>query len=84
MEWLGNAVAAWFGWYVGAPLALLALALLVFVAPGAIKRAWKQSRCKHESYRETMACDAICNACGLNLGFIGTLRDARSKQAASE
>lgn len=34
----------------------------------------KQRRCNHESVRETMACDAICNKCGKNLGFIGSWR----------
>ena len=29
-----------------------------------------QTWCKHLSYRETMSCDAICNKCGKNLGFI--------------
>lgn len=35
----------------------------------------KQMRCKHDAgYSETRACDAICRACGKNLGFIGNLR----------
>lgn len=36
----------------------------------------KQARCKHDSgVRETMACEAICNKCGANLGFIGAWRE---------
>ena len=34
----------------------------------------KQRRCNHESVRETMACDAVCNKCNKNLGFIGSWR----------
>lgn len=30
-------------------------------------------QCKHESFYETMACDAVCVNCGKNLGFIGNL-----------
>ena len=41
----------------------------------AVREAVRQMRCKHEQYRETMACDAICVKCGRNLGFIQNLRD---------
>lgn len=34
----------------------------------------RQKRCKHASYHETGACDAVCNDCGKNLGFIGRIR----------
>lgn len=54
-------------------LGLLILAIL------ACKDAWVQWRCKHESYYETMACQAICNHCNKNLGFIGTVREQREK-----
>lgn len=30
-------------------------------------------RCRHDSFYETMSCDAICMDCGKNLGFIGDL-----------
>jgi len=54
---------------------VLAIIFVVFclLAPGLIK----QLRCKHEEYRETPACDAICKKCGKNLGFIGSLRGGR-------
>lgn len=34
----------------------------------------KQSFCKHKSYFENSACNAICHHCGKNLGFIGYIR----------
>ena len=37
----------------------------------------KQRKCKHESYREDRSCNAICNQCGKNLGFIGNIRDKK-------
>lgn len=43
-------------------------------APAAIRRA----RCKHERFYETRACDAVCSACGKNLGFIGAVRERRA------
>lgn len=41
----------------------------------AIKEWWKQARCSHENYRETMSCQAICKSCNKNLGFIGRVRE---------
>lgn len=42
----------------------------------------KQARCKHDKgVRETRACDAICNTCGKNLGFIGNYRAAQQKSS---
>lgn len=39
----------------------------------------RQARCKHDhAVRETSACDAICDKCGKNLGFIGTWRKSRA------
>lgn len=77
MDWMSAAFWAWIGWNVLPFLAFIAI-VAAFVVPGTIKRAWKQARCKHKNYHETRACDAICSACGLNLGFIGTVREARS------
>jgi hypothetical protein len=37
----------------------------------------KQSKCKHERFYETSACDAVCTDCGKNLGFIGNIRKSR-------
>ena len=37
--------------------------------------AWfRQGFCKHPTFNETSACDAICRTCGKNLGFIGNWR----------
>lgn len=47
---------------------LLTIALL-----SSLHRYVKQSFCKHEKYRENMACDAICVECDKNLGFIGNV-----------
>jgi hypothetical protein len=39
----------------------------------------RQARCKHTgAIRETSKCDAICQQCGKNLGFIGTWLKARA------
>ena len=57
---------------IGVILALLFL--FVFCAVG-LHRAFTVWRCKHDGdVHETRACDAICNKCGGNLGFIGTWR----------
>lgn len=46
----------------------------------------RQAKCDHKkySYRETMSCDAICRGCGTNLGFIGTVREQRTKEDGQE
>ena len=49
--------------------------IVFFVAVQSFSQWVKQSRCKHDGgVHETMACDAICNKCGKNLGFIGSWR----------
>lgn len=65
--------------YFGLKLFVVALAGLVMLCVfGAVtylnlKALRKQRRCKHTTgVSETMSCDAICKACGKNLGFIGT------------
>lgn len=78
-EWLSLVFSAWLIWNVIAPVAVAALALAIFVFPRATGRAWRQSRCAHESYSETAACDAVCNACGKNLGFIGAVKAGLDK-----
>jgi hypothetical protein len=40
--------------------------------------------CKHEEYFETMACDAICDKCHKNLGFIGNIRKDKTKKEVGE
>lgn len=83
MEWLANAFWARMGWAVGevaiwiAIVVTLALLSLLISAP----RFLRQTRCKHIHYRETGSCDAICNDCGKNLGFIGRIRDIGKRAA---
>lgn len=43
-----------------------------------ILKAFKQWRCKHPTYRENRACHAICNHCGKDMGFIGTVREMKN------
>jgi hypothetical protein len=81
MEWLSNAFLVHIGWAIGdAAIGLLLLAILGIAALMISAPRWiKQQRCQHQHYRETSACDAICNDCGKNLGFIGRIRDARQR-----
>jgi len=46
----------------------------------------RRAKCDHKKhyYRETMSCDAICRGCGANLGFIGTVREQRTKEDGQE
>jgi hypothetical protein len=56
----------------------VSVAVLAFLY---IKQAQRQSRCLHDGgVRETMNCDAICEKCGKNLGFIGTWRKVKLKE----
>lgn len=57
-------------------LAIMAVALLIYVVDS-IPRYLKQRRCKHEKVWEDRACNAHCSACGENLGFVGTWREAQ-------
>ena len=63
--------------------AIYLLAALLFGVVGLrfyLPVAFKQWRCKHDGdFRETMQCDAICNKCNKNLGFIGAWRN-KTKQ----
>ena len=55
-------------------VAALVLLIIVLNFYWFIKDSYKQGKCEHKDYRETMACDAVCRDCGKNLGFIGTVR----------
>lgn len=45
----------------------------LYFATAHLRIWWQQWRCKHDgAVLETMACDAICDKCGKNLGFIGS------------
>lgn len=51
--------------------ALIFFVFLLAMIPGTIH----QMRCRHDrSVRETSSCDAICNDCHKNLGFIDAWR----------
>lgn len=52
--------------------------VLVLGLVGLIQAAewWKTYRCRHAGrISENRSCDAICDDCGKNLGFIGAWRD---------
>ncbi len=52
----------------------VAISVIVILAMATIGIStwWRQWRCKHDGrINETQACDAICDKCGKNLGFIG-------------
>jgi hypothetical protein len=40
--------------------------------------------CKHAEYFETMACDAICNKCHKNLGFVEKSRKDPNRKEVGE
>ncbi|YP_009966737.1 membrane protein [Salmonella phage Se-J] len=42
------------------------------------RKAIKQWRCKHPTYRENYACQAICTHCGKDMGFVGTIRKMKN------
>jgi hypothetical protein len=52
--------------------------LVLFYAAINIALLFKQKNCKHEKFNETSSCDAICQSCGKNLGFIGNVRRDKS------
>ena len=60
-------------------IAIGAVAVAFIVVVWAID-AWRKGRCKHLQFNESRACDAICTDCGKNLGFIGTVRAAQTKE----
>lgn len=76
MEWIANGFYAWIG--VAIAKIMLGIGLILICGVGLILLSlpnWiRQQRCKHIRYHETMSCDAICNDCGKNLGFIGKIR----------
>lgn len=53
---------------------LVLLGVVVIVALSYLPGYLHKKVCKHEKYRETRACDAICVNCGKNLGFIQGMR----------
>lgn len=76
MTWLAAAFWARMGWELAAAaiLVFMLVGVVVGVALWVLIGALLAAGCKHTSYHETSGCDAICNKCGKNLGFIGKLR----------
>ena len=74
-----------FIWTIGDVIgvAILGLAVVGYLALFVcfeIPRMFKQWRCKHDrSVQETMSCQAICNDCNKDLGFIGLWREKHGK-----
>lgn len=54
--------------------------MALVIAIWAMKDWWRQYSCNHERYYENRACHAICQHCGKDLGFIGTVREQREKE----
>lgn len=72
MFWLSHALVQ-FGIAVGLLLFGALIGALILIALW-IPTWRRQSRCTHDRMYETQSCDAICQQCGKNLGFIGTWR----------
>lgn len=66
---------------IAIPIVIMMIMFLIVII-ATIKETIKQARCKHVYYHETRACDAVCNHCGKNLGFIGTVRKERAANSA--
>ena len=61
--------------------AIVIIGVVLFVTWSALSRLWRESRCKHDGkIRETQACQAICNDCGKDLGFIGAVPDFQRRR----
>ena len=58
----------------GAVFLLLFLTAMIPVT----RKAIKQWRCKHPTYRENYACQAICTHCGKDMGFVGIIRKMKN------
>lgn len=74
--WLAKAFAD-FLIFLGIVAAFIVISLLV-----AFPIWLRQRKCNHPRVNETQACEAICNECGKNLGFIGTWREKQKKETA--
>ena len=79
MTWIAHGIEARVGWMVGDLLSALAvfIALMTLCMLWMLPTWYRQWRCPHERYFETRGCDAVCNRCRKNLGFIGTVQRQR-------
>ncbi|EDW4918068.1 hypothetical protein AU913_002279 [Salmonella enterica subsp. enterica] len=57
--------------------AVFLLLFLIAMIP-VTRKAIKQWRCKHPTYRENYACQAICTHCGKDMGFVGIIRKMKN------
>jgi hypothetical protein len=74
-----DAMLARIGWALG-EITLSFLGILFIVCVFFLPQWIRQSRCKHEKYFENSRCHVICSNCGLDLGFIETVREERAKK----
>lgn len=70
-----------FIWTISDAVAVIVFAVIgIFLLYLWASTAIRQARCKHDgSVGETRECDAICDQCGKNLGFIGLRREKTRK-----
>lgn len=57
--------------------AVFLLLFLIAMIP-VTRKAIKQWRCKHPTYRENYACQAICTHCGKDMGLVGIIRKMKN------
>lgn len=79
---MGEYMSFWWSKFLVDIFITAGLFLIIFIIAAviAVKNMLKQRRCSHASFRETSSCDAICNNCGKNLGFIGVVREQRKSK----
>ncbi|MFS2103626.1 hypothetical protein [Ralstonia sp. Ralssp135] len=79
MFWISKALVE-FGIALGIILFAVVVGILIQIP------SWiRQARCKHDgNVYETQACDAYCQQCGKNLGFIGAWREKRAAASAAQ
>lgn len=81
MDWLWYAFWAKIGWTLGGFIfsAGILLCVIIFLLLRSVLASLRQYRCEHPSVFETQSCQAVCNACGKHLGFIGTWREKHER-----
>jgi hypothetical protein len=75
LEWIEISFAFFLGKALFGLIIGVLILLVIFLC--GLPKIIKQCFCKHLCYRETRSCDAICNNCNKNLGFIGRIRDKK-------
>lgn len=79
---MGEYMSFWWSKFLVDIFISVGLFLIIFIIAAVltVRNMLKQRRCIHASFRETSSCDAICNNCGKNLGFIGVVREQRESK----